>query len=283
MRLPVTTVTPHAPFPVDSASRRSFTFGDMSHDVFSDGDGPSVLLLHELPGMTPACLRLAAIIRDAGYEVTVPLLFGTPGQHHAGAGALLDVARICLRREFRLLATNGNAPITAWLRALCRDLHERTSRVGAGIGVIGMCLTGNVVLSLMLEESVLVPVTCEPSLPFEMPWLPGAAARRAAAGVPDDDFAKAASRAQSVPLFGYRFQTDTLCRAERFQTISEKFGTSFHRREIPTGPANPGNIPAKAHSVLTEYFVDEPSHPTRAALDEILAECSARLRRSSTE
>jgi dienelactone hydrolase len=269
-------------FQVDLSHRRQFEHGGFARDVFSDGTGPGVLILHELPGLSPACLSLGARVRDAGFHVELPLLFGQPGDHHVGAAAGIEIARLCLRNEFHLLATDKNAPITDWLRALCRDVYTRTQHAGRGIGVIGMCLTGNVVLSLMLEEQVLVPVTCEPSLPFEVPHTPGAEARRVSPGVTDEDFVAAGRRAQTVPLLGYRFKTDALCRAERFDAIQAQFGQGFLRRDIPTGPDHPGNVPADAHSVLTEYFVDDPAHPTRQALDEILDRFSSQLKQPNS-
>lgn len=173
----------NVPFPTDAAHRARFEYAGIAHDVFSDGAGPGVLIMHELPGLTPSCLRLAAMVRDADSRVYLPWFFGQPGQHHTGGfSAGFEIARLCLRREFRVLATSENGPLTGWLRALCRDIYDNTRNAGLGIGVIGMCLTGNVVLSLMLEECVLAPVTCQPGLPFEVSIFPGAGTRRAAVG-----------------------------------------------------------------------------------------------------
>jgi hypothetical protein len=47
--------------------------------------------------------------------------------------------------------------------------------------------------------------------------------------------------------------------------------------EIDSSKGNPHNIPRSAHSVLTENFVDEPGHPTRDALDRVLAFFAERL------
>jgi dienelactone hydrolase len=38
-----------------------------------------------------------------------------------------------------------------------------------------------------------------------------------------------------------------------------------------SSPGNPDGIPKTAHSVLTEHLVDAPGHPTRQALDRVLA------------
>ena len=40
--------------------------------------------------------------------------------------------------------------------------------------------------------------------------------------------------------------------------------------EIDSSPGNPHGIDRRAHSVVTEHLVDEPGHPTRDALDQVL-------------
>jgi hypothetical protein len=143
-----------------------------------------------------------------------------------------------------------------------------------------MCFTGNVILALMIEAVVQAPVMCQPGLPFhQFPLMGGSSqgARRAALGISASDLQKARAKSASVPLLGYRFQTDTKCPAERFATLRSELGCGFRGKEIPTGPTNPGNFPGDAHSVLTKYFADDTTNPTRQALDEILAYLRARL------
>jgi hypothetical protein len=48
--------------------------------------------------------------------------------------------------------------------------------------------------------------------------------------------------------------------------------------EIDSSPGNPYGIPKSAHSVLTTHLVDEPGHPTRDALDQVLALFRDRLK-----
>jgi hypothetical protein len=47
--------------------------------------------------------------------------------------------------------------------------------------------------------------------------------------------------------------------------------------EIDSSEGNPWGIPGRAHSVLTEELVDDPGHPTREALDQVLAFFHGRL------
>ena len=74
------------------------------------------------------------------------------------------MVHVCISREFRVLAVRQSSPITNWLRALCRSLHAELG--GKGVGAIGMCLTGNFALALMVDSAVMAPVLSQPSLPF---------------------------------------------------------------------------------------------------------------------
>jgi dienelactone hydrolase len=235
------------------------TYGSITHWVYFDGDGPAVILMHELPGMTPACLRVAARIKHCGFKVYVPLFFGHPGQYSIVSGIFSTV--LCVRHEFNVFTSNGSSPIAEWLRVLCRNADAECGN--RGVGLIGMCLTGNAVLSVMLEPSVRVPVMCEPALPFF---------HKAALGVPDLDIQGAQVRAVQCPILAFRFSTDSKCPQERFVTLRNAFGPNISTTEIPTGPGNPFNIPQNAHSVITGDYPnqDDPNHPVQKAFDEIL-------------
>src|SRR5262245_42608161 len=122
---------------------RSFEFG---HDgatktVYRRGAGPGVVIVHEVPGITPPVEAFANRVADAGFTVFIPHLFGTPGKPLSVGYALGQMARACISREFHVLASGRSSPITIWLRALCRHAHAECG--GRGIGAIGMCLTGN--------------------------------------------------------------------------------------------------------------------------------------------
>ena len=74
------------------------------------------------------------------------------------------------------------------------------------------------------------------------------------------------------PMRVLRFEDDPLSTVEKSDCIHRTFNDNGHERvkEIV--------IPGKGHSVLTLDFVDEEGHPTREALDNVLAYFSARLR-----
>jgi hypothetical protein len=61
-------------------SEFKFTYEDETRPVYVQGNGPAVVLLHELPGMIPQCVDLARSIAREGFTVFLPLLFGQPNQ-----------------------------------------------------------------------------------------------------------------------------------------------------------------------------------------------------------
>jgi hypothetical protein len=78
-------------------------------------------------------------------------------------------------------------------------------------------------------------------------------------------------------VLGLRFTRDIACPPERFERLRQELGESFIGVEIDSSPGNPHGIRKRAHSVLTEDFVDEPGHPTRDAMDRVLGFLRARL------
>jgi len=252
-------------------SEFAFSAGNIEHRVFRTGGGPGVVILHELPGMTDAC---SAFAEEVAREFTVylPLMFGKPGDY----APLRSLVRLCIGREFRLFAHGGGSPIADWMRALCRKVHLDCG--GPGVGVIGMCLSGNFALSLMADPSVLAPVASQPSLPLGL-----SRRSREALAVTQAEMDAAIARAQSgVTLLGLRFSDDKLCPRERFETLQQAFGPAFVEIEIDSSKGNRWGIRPGAHSVLTDDFVDESGHPTREARDAVLAFLRERLRSSPT-
>ena len=76
------------------------------------------------------------------------------------------LVRGCVAKEFAAFATNKERPVAHFLRALARDLNEKTP--GKGVGVIGECFTGGFALAAAVDDSVLAPVLSQPSLPLPL-------------------------------------------------------------------------------------------------------------------
>jgi hypothetical protein len=110
-------------------------------------------------------------------------------------------------------------------------------------------------------------VLSQPGLPA-----PITARKRAALGLDPADLHGIENRAgQGLCILGLRFSNDRGCPAERFETLRQKLGTAFEGIEIDSSPGNPFGIPTSSHAVLTVSLVDQAGHPTRAALDRVLA------------
>jgi len=251
--------------------RTSFTWEGTRHDVFRRGSGPAVLVTSETPGITPN-VAFARRVCDRGLTVVVPQLLGVPGKAWTWPYVIRMLAWTCVSREFVSFATGRTSPATVWLRALAGEEHERCG--GPGVGVVGMCLTGGFALAMMVDEVVLAPVLSQPGLPTAI-----TAAEKRDLGVcqADLDRVKERVRNDGVCVLGLRFTGDRLVPAERFQRLREELGDGFIGVEIDSSPGNPYGLRRSAHSVLTEDFVDEPGHPTRQALDQVLDHLTTRL------
>jgi dienelactone hydrolase len=260
---------------VDSLSdfdRFEFAHDGLTRDVFRKGAGPAVVVIHEIPGITPPVARFARWVVDAGFTVFMPSLLGTPGEPRSVRNIGAAVVRACIAREFHVLARHRSSPVTDWLRALARQAHGECG--GPGVGAVGMCLTGNFALSMVLEPCLLAPVLSQPSLPF-----PVTAAHRRALHLSPEELAalKRRARDEGLCVLGLRFAGDLSSPPERFETLRTELGPAFEGIEIPDA-AVPDAHGLGPHSVLTEDLREVAGHPTAAARDRVLAFLRERLR-----
>lgn len=259
---------------LEDFQRRSFQAGGATKTVYVAGRGPGVIVMPEMPGISPDVARFARWVRDAGFTVYVPSLFGHDGAYPTAELGEPILKRACISKEFRAFAGGGTSPVVAWLKALARLAHDECG--GPGVGAVGMCFTGNFALSMTLEPSVIAPVLNQPSLPFDDP---------AALELADDDAAAIQARFEQDDLraLGYRFDNDRWCTGQRFAAYTALLGDRFEGRVLPGDCANPNppsffrDVVQTPHSVVTAHLVDESGHPTLKARDEILAFLTARL------
>jgi dienelactone hydrolase len=245
--------------------RFQVTYEGITRSVFRGGSGPAVIVMHEIPGLYPEVVDFGRRLIEAGMSVYLPSLFGEPGRAYSRRYIATSLVRACVSREFSTWATRQTSPIVSWLRALARDAHMACG--GPGVGAVGMCITGGFALAMMVDAIVVAPVLSQPSLPF-----PISSAHRRDLGVSDDDLAQIRIRcAAGVAVLGMRFTNDRLVPSERFERLRQELGERFLAIEIDSSPGNAHGISRRAHSVVTADFVDEPGHPTRLALDQMVA------------
>ena len=228
------------PAALSDVERTTFEHGGTTRDVYRAGDGPAVVVMAEMPGITPSVLAFARRVRELGCTVWLPDLFGEAD----------------------------------WLRALGAHAHAECG--GPGIGAVGKCFTGGFALGMMVDEHLLAPVLSQPSLPIA---LPGRGRAKADLHLSPEDLGCVRRRAaeDGIDVLGLRFTHDRLSPPERFAALRDALGDRFIGVEIDSSKGNPwGHRPA-AHSVLTEDLVDEPGHPTHDALGRVLELFRTRL------
>ncbi|TDU83552.1 dienelactone hydrolase [Kribbella voronezhensis] len=237
-----------------------FTGAGLTYDCYEKGSGPGVVLIPEIPGITPPVLGLADHLVDEGFTVVIPSPFGTPGRPETTGYVMGVFARLCVSKEFRAFAVDAKRPITAYLRAVAADLAVRTP--GRGVGVIGMCFTGGFALATAVDDVVLAPVMSQPATPF-----PLGATRRRDPGVSHEELERIVerSRTDGLCVLGLRFSEDRAVPPERFATLREQLGDAFEVIELDSSPGNPGGFKKSAHAVLTAEVRETPGHPALAA------------------
>ena len=247
----------------DNFTVTMFTHNGETKTVYRAGSGPGVVVMSEMPGITPKVAEFAHRVVDAGFTVAMPVLFGTPGKDMSVPYVMKSMTTGCISKEFATWATNRTSPVIEWLRALARDLHEQAG--GPGVGAIGMCFTGGFALAMAVDDDMLAPVLSQPSLPFAI-----GKARSRSLGLSDADLARVAARSDLCVL-AMRFTQDRFVPAARFEHLKEVLGDRVIAIEISNHPDdNPHEIPRAAHSVVTEHLVEEPGHPTLDALNQVL-------------
>jgi len=220
-----------------------FSSAGMTHRTYRRGSGPVVIVIHEIPGITPLVTRFANEVVDAGFTVVMPSLVGTPGRAPSAAYLASSMAKVCIAREFTTWATNRTSPIIAWLRALARSVHAEVTAAGVvspGVGAVGMCFSGGFALGMMVDELMVAPVLSQPSLPISF-----GATRAADLNLsPDDAIVVAERAAQGCQVLGLRFTEDRAV-GTRFSTLRTLLGDAFIAVELPSAKRSD-------HSVLTE-------------------------------
>lgn len=251
--------------------RAEFTHDGVTHEVYRAGTGPAVIVIHEVPGLHPGVAAFGRRLVDAGFTAYLPSLFGRPGAPFTIGRSLAVGARLCVSREFVIFA-DRTSPVVGWLRALAARAHAE--RGGPGVGAVGMCFTGGYALAMAVDDALLAPVLSQPATPTGI-----TRNQRAAPGLDPGDLARVRERTRDgLCVLGLRFTHDARSPGVRFERLRRELGDAFLAIEIDSAPGNPYGIGRTAHSVLTLDLVDEPGHPTRQALDRVLAFLAERLK-----
>ena len=232
---------------LDTWTRGEHTADGVSHPTYRKGNGPGVVVIHEIPGLTPAVIGFGEEVVAAGFTVVMPHLFGSTETPISLGYTLKSIGRVCVSAEFTKLATRVTSPVAGWLRSLARELHGELG--GPGVGALGMCFTGGFALAMMVDDSVAAPVVAQPSAPF-------AVGKKRAADLnlsPADLETVRARAAGGCEVLGLRYRKDPAV-GDRFDRLTREIGDRFIRVEFE----------GKGHSTLTE-------HRQQEGVDRVLA------------
>jgi dienelactone hydrolase len=244
---------------LDSWTPGAHTNDGVTHPTYRKGSGPGVILIHEIPGITPEVIGFAEELVAAGYTVVMPHLFGRPEVGMSVGSTLGALRQLCVSAEFTKLATGVTSPVAGWLRSLARELHAELG--GPGVGALGMCFTGGFALAMMVDPSVAAPVVAQPSVPFAIGKKRGADLNLS----PGDLDAVRRRAAAGCEVLGLRYRNDSAT-GTRFETLTREIGDRFLRVELD----------GKGHSTLT-------LHRRQEAVDRVLAFFGEKLRVGAPE
>ncbi|VAV88045.1 FIG01002288: hypothetical protein [hydrothermal vent metagenome] len=220
---------------LDDFTRREITLNQITKTVLVAGFGPGVVVLAEKPEVSLHVVRFARWMKDAGFRVYLPSLFGCDDRENV-------LQHACVSAEFRALVADKTSPVTRWLRALAQLAHEECD--GPGVGTIGMCFAGNFALGMVLEPSMLALDLGQP------------------------DALK--SPLENLDLLAYRFADDTFCQAQRFAAYREAQEERFVGQDLPDAATN-NETPAFTKTFIATHLIDAMNQPTMTARDEIIA------------
>jgi len=245
---------------LDGWEHSEFTAAGITHGVFRRGSGPLVIVIHEIPGITPKVRRFAEEVVDRGFTVAMPILVGTPDRPATRGYLASTFAKVCVSSEFTTWAVGRTSPIIGWLRALGRSLHAEIG--GSGIGAVGMCFSGGFALGMMVDELMQAPVLSQPSLPIAV-----GADRAGDLNLSPDDLEAVVQRAANgCEVLGLRFTGDRMV-GTRFETLRRLLGDAFIAVEMSSSASSD-------HSVLTEQRDD-------ASVGKVLEFLERRLKTSA--
>ncbi|AYV46029.1 hypothetical protein CFHF_00285 [Caulobacter flavus] len=236
---------------------------DKAPDVWiSQTGGAPVILVHELPSITPEVMHLARALVTAGFRVHLPDFFGEPGRRPSQSQQAANFAAACIRTDIlAALPFETTRGAVGWLRRLA----DQVGGVDRPVGIIGLCLTGGFAIAAATQDSVGAAVACEPSLPL----LSGDKIDLSKA-----DQAKVSARMEAGELGAmiFRFEGDKASPCTRLKRFGAVMPVGLGSRCLPDDAADL-NSPSqlKHHSVMTSHLVEGPGSLTVHARDEMIA------------
>jgi dienelactone hydrolase len=106
---------------ISDFDRRTISMLGKTKPVLVTGtSGPAVIVIHEIYGFTQTLARFCRWVREAGFRVYAPILFGEPDASNPEKPSNMRILSLCISREFTILKANRSSPVTDWrTRAAC--------------------------------------------------------------------------------------------------------------------------------------------------------------------
>jgi dienelactone hydrolase len=211
--------------------RDTFRHGEHRHAFYeiesNRPDAPTVLLMHEFPGISDNLVALADDLARA-FRIVVPSILGRDGS----ATVPNSLKQLCVRREIHVFARGGVSSTVGWLQEF---VEKHVAPVGGGpYGVVGMCFTGNFALALAVDKRVRAAVVGQPAIPI---W-------PSALGLSDYD-REALQNRTDLCVRGYRFRKDWKSPKAKLRAAQDLLGNERMRTFTLDTPDPHG------HSTLT--------------------------------
>src|SRR2546430_14232078 len=99
---------------------REITPDGITKKVYVAGSGPAVIVMTEMPGISPQVARFSRWVRGAGFTVYMPSLFGRDGAVPQAEEGVAGFKRARVSAEVRAFAAHESSPVTQRLRSLAR-------------------------------------------------------------------------------------------------------------------------------------------------------------------
>jgi Dienelactone hydrolase family len=234
----------------------------------STNDRP-VLLLHEITGLSPACLHFAERLAERGsFVVYMPRMFGRTNEDSTWA-VVRNFVRVIVDPDWWVLRSGHTPAAYREMPALVEKISAENH--AADVGVIGMCLTGSWPLALLAEPRVKIGALCQPAVPLPA-WTEK---RRRDLALSETNLRAAGERIQrdQLTVLGFRFCGDGKSTPERFWRVADLCGTRGRFVDGTICYSNyHGAVAADAHSVFCGDYLDDTNHPTRQRLDLLISE-----------
>ena len=176
----------------------------------------------------------------------MPLIFGSVGQQSTIKGSF----QLCWSRQLTLLFSDRRPKIADWLAGFCDHISRES---GHPVVVIGMCATGGVVFSVLMNDSVGGAVAAQPAMPFRRS---GSPPDIKALGTTVIDVLASADTGK--PFVALRYRHDRVCPAGRLLQIGETFGE-----------ARVMEVQGKLHSTLVYDADDNARKRVLELIDEV--------------